>query len=53
MEVKEGFAKVIRKGETLIIIDVNDNMFHTMDMFLMHISKEKIDEMIKKTKEKK
>ncbi len=53
MKIKEGIARIIRKGETIIIIDENDNLFHTMDMFLMHMSKEKIDEVIKKAKEKK
>ena len=53
MKIKEGIARVIRKGETIIVIDENDNMFSTNDMFLMHLTKEKLDKYIKKAKEKK
>jgi uncharacterized protein YcgI (DUF1989 family) len=53
VKIKEGIARIIRKGETIIIVDENGNLFHTMDIFLTHISKEKMEETIKKAKEKK
>ena len=52
-KIKEGIARIIRKGETIIIVDENGNMFSTNDMFLMHLTKEKMEETIKKAKEKK
>ncbi len=53
MKIKEGMVRVIRKNESIFIYDENDNLFHTMDMCLIHITKEKMDETIKKAKEKK
>ena len=53
MKIKEGIARIIRKGETIIVIDENDNMFSTNDMFLMHLTKEKLDKYINQAKEKK
>ena len=53
MKIIEGIATIIRKGESLFIYDGDGNLFHTMDIFLTHISKEKMEETIKKAKEKK
>lgn len=53
MKIKEGMVRVIRKNESVFILDENGNFFVTNDMFLMHITKEKMDETIKKAKEKK
>ena len=53
IKIKEGLAQIIKKGETVIILDEQGNVFHTMDMFLKHITKEKMDEVIKKSKEEK
>jgi len=52
-KIKEGRATIIRKGDSVFIYDEDGNLFHTMDMFLMHITKEKMEETIKKAKEKK
>ena len=53
MKIKEGIARIIRKNESIFIYDEQGNLFHTMDILLMHITKEKMDETIKKAKEKK
>jgi hypothetical protein len=50
-KVREGIVQIVRKGETIFIIDSNENMFSTADMFLMHITKERMDKYIKQVKE--
>ena len=53
MKIKEGIAQIIRKGDTIIIVDENHNVFASNDILLMHLTKEKMDKYIKKAKEKK
>ena len=53
MNIKEGMARVIRKGEVIIFIDEDNNLFQCMEMLLFHVTKDKMEEAIKKAKEKK
>ena len=53
MKIKEGIAQVIRKGEVVFLYDENGNLFQCMDILLMHVTKEKMEETIKKVKENK
>jgi hypothetical protein len=53
VKVKEGICEIVRIGEVVVIVDKNKNVFSTNDMFIMRLTKEKMNEYINQAKEEK
>ncbi len=53
VKVKEGICEIVRNGEVEVIVDKNKIVFSTNDMFIMRLTKEKMNEYINQAKEEK